>query len=602
MLSPSAKGGDDQTTTTVSVIAQANDARPMMITAAGISVTETLALLDKEFREFALAFAEDGYAVWLGAGISMGKLPGLEGVAESAIENLRGHIDPSNPACPFKASLDNILGLATLTKVEWEAVDYDAPVSTWAGIEAIRPRLVAQYANLLDQAPLGQDQDYLVWSAVDVVGTYANPAIDPGPEHLGLAALIFEGVASDSASANWDRLVEVAVDRVSGGDTSLLQVRVLPADVKNNTTRARLYKFHGCAWLAGQNAGDYRDRLVGRASQIHGWADQPENKVMAAKLQDLATSKSTLMLGLSMQDTNIQNLFVVAKSNLPSDFPTAPPAVILSEDKVGVNQRSFLKNFYKADYAKKASEIEASALLRAYAAALLPALWLHVLCTKVEAFIATLQPGFSPDEQVRLVEGLRRLRDDAAKTAVPEAHEAFMLGALPRFGRAMSLFRDGRALGAAEGYYRPLTTSPAAKVLADPGTPGSGLIEAALGLALVGRGCADGLWSCRVGDPADPKTGALTVIGAASGRTTPVFIVSNARAAAKLVTDGHVAENDDAVILHSHEVALKGSRTPTAAPGRTGLRTLREIALPTLATGTGNLDSAYQQFRSQVAP
>lgn len=573
----------------------------MVTTAAGISVTETLALLDKEFREFALAFAEDGYAVWLGAGISMGKLPGLEGVAESAIENLRGHIDPTNPACPFKASLDNILGLASLTKAEWEAVDYDAPVSTWAGIEALRPRLVAQYANLLDQAPLGQDQDYLVWSAIDVVGTYANPAIDPGPEHLGLAALIFEGVASDSASANWDRLVEVAVDRMSGGDPSLLQVRVLPADVKNNTARARLYKFHGCAWLAGQNGGDYRDRLVGRASQIHGWADQSENKVMAAKLQDLATSKSTLMLGLSMQDTNIQNLFVVAKSNLPSDFPTAPPAVILSEDKVGVNQRSFLKNFYKADYAKKASEIEVSSLLRAYAAALLPALWLHVLCTKVEAFIATLQPGFSPDERERLVEGLRRLRDDAAKTAVPEAHEAFLLGALPRFGRAMSLFRDGRALGAADGYYRPLTTSTAAKVLADPGTPGSGLIEAALGLALVGRGCADGLWSCRVGDPADPKTGALTVIGAGSGRATPVFIVSNARAAAKLVADGHVAENDDAVLLHSQEVAPKGSRTPTAAPGRTGLRTLREIALPTLATGTGNLDSAYQQFRSKVA-
>lgn len=574
----------------------------MTTNAAGISVSETLALLDKEFREFAVAFANDDYAVWLGAGISMGKLPGLEGVAESAVEDLRQNIDPTNPTCPFKASLDTILGLATLSKAEWDEVDYGASVSTWPNIAGIRPRLVAQYAKMLDQAPLGQDQDYLVWTAIDVVGTYANPAINPGPEHLGLAALIVEGVASDSASANWDHLIEVAVERMSGADDSLLQVRVLPADVKKNTTRARLYKFHGCAWMAGQKGGEYRDRLVGRASQIHGWAGQAENKVMAAKLQDLAVSKSTLMLGLSLQDTNIQEVFVVAKENLPAKYPTAPPAVILSEDKVGADQRAFLKNFYKADYAKKAGEIETSALLRAFAAALLPALWLHVLCTKLEAFISTLEPSFAPDEEERLVAGLRCLRDDAATTAVPKAHEAFMLRALPRFGRAMSLFRDGKALGIADGYYRPLTTSPAAKVLADPGTPGSGLIEAALGLALVGRGCVDGLWSCQIGDPGDPKSGALTVIGASSGRATPFFLVSNARAAAKLFTDGHVAENDDAVVLHSQDVPPKASRMPTAAPGRTGLRTLKEITLSTLATGAGNLDSAYQQFRSKVGP
>lgn len=573
-----------------------------MTTADSISIIETLALLDKEFREFSVAFANDDYAVWLGAGISLEKLPGLEGVAETALEHLRQNIDPANPACLFRASLDTILGLASLTRAEWKAVDYGAPVSTWDTIKAIRPRLVSQYAKMLDQAPLGQDQDYLVWTAIDVVGTYANPAIDPGSEHLGLAALICEGVASDSASANWDRLIEVSIDRMSGGDASLLQVRVLPTDVKKNTTRARLYKFHGCAWLAGQHGGEYRDRLVGRASQIHGWAEQGQNKVMAAKLQDLATSKSTLMLGLSMQDTNIQQVFVVAKEHLPAEFPTDPPAVILSEEKVGPDQRALLKNFYKADYAKKALAIETSALLRAFAAALLPALWLHVLSTKLEAFVATLDPGFLPDEQARLVAGLRRLRDDAASTAVPEAHEAFMLKALPRFGRAMSLFRDGRALGAADGYYRPLTTSPAAKVLAEPSTPGSGLIEAAFGLALVGRGCLDGLWTCAVGDPADAKTGALTVTGASSGRATPVFIVSNARAAAKLVADGHVAENDDAVLLHSQVVPPKASRTPTAAPGRTGIRSLREVTLPTLVTGAGTLDSAYEQFRSKVGP
>ena len=36
-----------------------------------------------------------------------------------------------------------------------------------------------------------------MWVAVHVVGRYADPAICPGPEHLGLAALIAEDVASD---------------------------------------------------------------------------------------------------------------------------------------------------------------------------------------------------------------------------------------------------------------------------------------------------------------------------------------------------------------------------------------------------------------------
>ena len=51
-----------------------------MPTALDISTVETLGLLDGAFAEFAAGVANDEYAVWLGAGISLGKLPGLEGV------------------------------------------------------------------------------------------------------------------------------------------------------------------------------------------------------------------------------------------------------------------------------------------------------------------------------------------------------------------------------------------------------------------------------------------------------------------------------------------------------------------------------------------
>jgi hypothetical protein len=241
-----------------------------MRTALEISILETLDLLDGAFREFAEAVAEDRYAVWLGAGISLGKLPGLEELAEAVLEHLRVRVDLSNADCRWRNSIDLILGLIGLTEGEWKAIDYTRSVTAWPDLLSIRKRLVVQYARMLDQTPMGEQGDYLVWTAVDVVRRYADLAITPGAEHLGLAALILEGAVSDIASANWDPLVERAVKLLAGTGHILLQPRILPADVQDSTAPARIYKFHGCAELAGANEAVYRARLVARASQIHG--------------------------------------------------------------------------------------------------------------------------------------------------------------------------------------------------------------------------------------------------------------------------------------------------------------------------------------------
>ena len=366
-----------------------------------------------------------------------------------------------------------------------------------------------------------------------MVRRYGDPTIEPGPEHLGLAALIAEGAASDTVSANWDGLIEKAVVLIAGSDPGLLQVRILPVDVKDNSTRARLYKFHGCAILAGKDQGRYRDKIVGRASQIHGWADKAENKVIAGKLLDLAISKHTLMLGLSAQDTNIQNNFVVAQQNLPASFPTHPPAVILSEDTVGPDQLSLLQNFYKTDYAAKAQAIEESALLRSYGQSLLPALWLHVVSAKLDAFVASGATGLSPPEVDQLRLALRVFRDRAAAAAVPKQHEEFMLAALLAAGRAISLFRDGRKLPADSGLYTPLSIASVAKSLADPNLPSSGAPELALVLALVALGQKEGLWTCTLSENANPKSGAMRVNG--TFRSAEVFFAANSRSAGRLI-------------------------------------------------------------------
>lgn len=565
--------------------------------ARDITIFETLSLLDNEFEEFAAGLANDNYAVWLGAGISLSKVPGLVEITEGVLEHLRSRIDPANDDCRFKRSLDRIIALVHLTDDDRKEIDYNKPVAQWRDKERIAKSLSSVYARMLDQHPQGEAADYLLWNGVGVVARFADPAINPGPEHFGLAGLILEGVVTDAVSANWDGLLEKAVGILAGASPGVMQVRVLPDDVKDNTARTRLYKFHGCAVLAGQDEARYRDRLVGRASQIHGWAEK--NKVIAAKLTDLAISRSTLMLGLSTQDTNIQNIFVVAQANLPPHFPTHPPSIILSEEDVGPDQLSLLQNFYQVDYADKAVAIEKASLLRSYGRSLLPALWLHVFTSKLEAFLALGAPELPDDACQQLKSDLRKLRDAVVTGVALHDNEEFILKALTWAGRAISLFRDGKELETGSGIYTPLSISSVAKTLADPTLSSSGLPQLALAIALIARGKEAGNWVLSVSDPGNPKTGAVRAAGPV--RSAEIFFASNAQAAAKLVAAGHASEDDEAVILHSHEVPFRSARHPSAPPGRTLKRGRREISIGVLAQGETDLDRLMRRFQGEMA-
>lgn len=570
-----------------------------MPTAWEISVLETLRLLDEPLREFADGVADDRYAIWLGAGVSIGKLPGLKGVAEAVLEHVRAKADPGDPTCAFHASMNDILALVTLDAAQRAAIDYATPVATWGPIEQIKQQLVDRYAVMLDQFPATEALDYLVWNGVNVVDLYADPATSPGPEHLGLAALIMEGVASDCASANWDDLIEKAMHIVDGPGSAVLQVRVIPTDVQNNLRRARLYKFHGCAVLAGQDEAVYRPRIVGRQSQIDGWAAKAENLVIAAKLLDLAVSKGTLMLGLSAQDTNIQDVFVRAAAQLPATFPTHPPAVMVSEDQVGVRQRTLLQNFYRNDYQAQSNAIHTASLVRAYASALLPALWLHVVCAKLRALIDNAAADLPAADRDVLRLGLQRLRDLAAGAAALGEHEAFMQAALSQLGRAVRIFHRGRGPAPTEGIYAPLTDVGVTRTLAAPHLDSAGLVELSLGLAIIGHGERQGHWSCAASDPSDLKSGAITLTGVASN--SQIFFAGSAHAAAQMFAEGHVSEDDDAVVVHSFAPPDRAARHPTSAPGRTGKVQLRELSVSSIKDGAVSLDILLQRFKAEAA-
>lgn len=165
--------------------------------------------------------------------------------------------------------------------------------------------LVARYAELLDVRVTGEPEDYLLWDAVDVCATYAV-GLTPDCEHLCIAVLALEGVLPDVATTNWDALIEAAIVEVAGQLDHILRVVVLAGDLRADSRRTDLLKFHGCARLAQQDAAKYRSALVGSQTQITSWPHAAATQVMRDTLRTLATTRPTLMIGLSAQDANIR--------------------------------------------------------------------------------------------------------------------------------------------------------------------------------------------------------------------------------------------------------------------------------------------------------
>lgn len=565
--------------------------------ADAITISQTLGLLDGPFVETATAVADDAYAVWLGSGISLSRVPGLKIVILRVLSHLQGRCNAADGSCTYQKSLRAILALAPLTADEWARLDLSRLPADWVDINVILDRLVTNYARMLDQAPDNEPPDYLVWTGIDVVAQYADPTIEPSAEHLALAALILEGVTSDIASANWDGLVEKAVERLGGAaDPSPLQVRIRAEDTRGLVSRARLYKFHGCAVRAGQDEAVYREYLVGRKSQIDRWQHDDLFKIVNGKLIDLSRSKPTLMLGLSVQDTNIQGIFAAAQNQMAWIFPNHPPAYVFSEEALGVDQRGLLQNVYPADYVANQVAIKDSALLRAYASSLLPALWLHVMETKLVALAGLAAPYLNLAETTALGSGLRLLRDAAAATAVHGAHTDFMETALTLSGRGLALLRTGQTNGA--GLYSPLTSTPRPVLLGDPNLVSSGLCGFALGLGLLGYGQAAGLWTCSVSSAPIVGDGVLKITSPA--RTAELFFTASPQAAAQLFIQGHVSHDEDAILVHSHVSPPVATRSPSAAPGRIGKLGLREVSIATLLEGQPQLDSLLGDLKAEM--
>lgn len=568
-----------------------------MPNAATITVPETLALLDGQFASVARGVAEDRYVFWLGSGISFGRVDGLRQVIAKVLEFLRVRTNPGDPNCRFGKALRAALELAPITPAEAARIDLAQSFATWPDGNEIVARLCNNYARLLDINVEGEPDDYLLWEAVDLRATFADPAKPPDVEHLCLAILVLEGACSDLASANWDGLIEGAIAAMTGGQPAL-SVCARPEDLRNPAPRGRLIKFHGCAVLATLNEAAYRRFLVARQSQINGWAAWPENAAVRVRLADLVATKPTLMIGLSAQDANIQALFAQAAVQMPWRWPSNPPSYVFSANELGWDQQGLLQNVYRQDMTPgNRQQIVDEARIQAYAKPLLLALVLHLLCSKVRALV-DLAPGAMPAaDQQSLRDGVMALRNQVAASVAPDPL-TFINAFIDQWGRSLDLFRNG-SLTHAAGRYQPLTVESIANIAINPGLPASGLRETAVAAGLIGYGVSRGEWLIDAPASKAVRDGMFR-LHAPSGEAK-VFLTSGPTSALQLKQDGHVVDAEEPIVIHGHKLVPAMARSPRAAPGRTGRRVIREVSLASLLESSATLDELFQRFRMELA-
>lgn len=559
-----------------------------------ITVSEVLELLDGQFAELASSVSDGGYVLWLGSGISRGRVIGLDGVIAKLLEYLRGRVT-SAVDCRFRTALSEILDIAKLPDGDRATIDFAVPVKDWPVFGALIDALWNSYAEVLSVDVSGEEPDFLLWDALDFPNTFA--AQNPDVEHLAVAVLILEGVTDKVATPNWDGLIEGALEEF-GVDKDRLAITVTGEDLRNQAgALATLYKFHGCALRAIENEADYRPLLVARSVQIGGWMHNGTFKVVRDQLTAVAQVNRTLMVGLSAQDKNIQDIFTSIGAQSGWDWGQPPSAVVFSGNKLSQNQKDILELTYTKAWTGSKAEICDASLIPAYGKSLLPALVLSVLTRKLIALAALANaPRFSAADRDHLSDGLLTLRNRVA-----QAGSGDLLGLMRTLGavvaRVRAQLQNGDSPAGVLPYF-PISGGPAAQLVYDPGVRSTGQREAAAALGVIGSVVQSGDWLAAIDDPLAQTSGAVRIsAGAASAK---VFLAANDHIIGELLKAGAFAEDDrDAVVVCAGEATSRQPRAPSATY-RGLFSQARFISFGPMMANAANADDLVDGFRKEV--
>jgi len=302
------------------------------------------------------------------------------------------------------------------------------------------------------------------------------------------------------------------------------------------------------------------------------------------------------MLGLSVQDFNIRNLFGAAKENVSWPWPGDRPSYVFSEDVVAPGQKELLQIVYKKHYTAETGEaIQQSALLRAYGKQLLPALLLYCLADKViriGRIKASLKPG---QNSAWLGDGIKTMRDAIASTEGDDRF-AFGVGLLKTLSRAKRIAVTGEA-EADQEKYEPLSAQSATAIGTSVELHGSGLPELATAVGILGHGVHNGIWEIRIPETTDNPFPVAII--KTETREVPLWIAATGAAEDRLYKNGYVNDQDPAILLRGQPPVERYQRSPKPLAGRHE-RGVIEIHVEDLVAKTGSGPELLEAFRQEA--
>ncbi|MBR9910050.1 MAG: hypothetical protein GYB33_06820 [Gammaproteobacteria bacterium] len=572
------------------------------------SVGEVLAKFDAEFASVADAVANGEFALWVGSGISR-EAPNLGNLIERALDFIRVRAVSAKTAHVYLPALREALELADIDPAVVQG-QYGRPLADWPQYGEIIKRLWGQYSRLLDIRIAGTDVDFILWEAIDIREAFRHPA-PPAAEHLCIAILILEGAVNQIASANWDGFLEAAVQRLGNGIPGVIQVVVDPDHLRGPAGRARLLKFHGCILHAESEPDLFRRFLTGSHSQIVAWPEAPEYAAMRNAVVNIATTYKTLVLGLSIQDSNLQTLFTRANIAHAWPWPCVPaaPGHVFCEELEDLQrgQRDILRLIYREAYNVDPVGLQEACLIRAWGEKVLIALVLKLLANKLDLL---MRYALTSLEKLPIAEALTPLlvglRNDISGLAVPAPDErnltAFVNMAIAVWSRVLAIFRNGTLPNNPEAY-EVLTSSTPHLIINDQNSLAMRLGFLGVALSLFQHGREKGLWTLNLPVSNDLEAGVMTARALrAGGVDRPVFIVKSATEAIALKSDGAFG-SENVIVVHADDAwhQLGGSaRRVRGAPGRVGRVDETHISLSNLLTRCDTCEALKKDFVEEV--
>lgn len=262
--------------------------------------------------------AADGILIWIGSGISLGVLGGLDSLVGRVIDRVQRcwrdtgddrYKRAMESLRPHLAFVSSAVNLVETPVGQWfEAPGHTPEARSEACETAVLQTLCSKYGEVFAGLSNRLPED-LVLDVLCVPSEYANPATRPGLEHRLLALLISEGFVGEIISTNWDDLVEKAVEDLDLGQ--ILRVVASPSDLPASRPGARLTKIHGCARRTGQDPV-YADYIVATSDDLAAWNELPKWHRIRETVHAEMDARRSSFLGLSAQDFNIQATHVRA--------------------------------------------------------------------------------------------------------------------------------------------------------------------------------------------------------------------------------------------------------------------------------------------------